>query len=227
MDIQGIHIAFYQELDKTQDFEYPSFQPEQIDYWLNKGQLELVQELAYPLDSRFPGFDNGQKRVDELRDITKPSGALIPSQIGSKYEVTLPEDYFHLVRHQCTTLDPDCGDAVRTVGGTQTKLDFINIQLKDPFWTPTAEEPLYYILGDKLVYETKDNFVLQSVNIDYIKYPNKMQFGSAYALPTSDIQCEFTNEDMQHRIINKAVSMVLENIESRRYQTNLNELTEK
>lgn len=224
MTIQEIHIAFAQELDKTQTFEYPSFQPEQIDYWLNKAQLEVIDGLAYPVDSRFPGFENGQRRIDELKDIIVPSGNLTPVQMGTDFEVELPNDYFHLVRHRCVTNDTNCGNKTTTVPGVQTKQDFIGLQLKDPFNKPTASEPLYYIIGNTIVYETLGDFTISSTNITYIKEPAKMRLGVAYTIPTTNVECDFNSDDMQHKIIDKAVSMVLENIESPRYQTNLNEL---
>lgn len=226
MTIQEIHIAFDQEVDKSQDYEFPAFQPEQKDYWLNKAQLEIIKQLAYPLNPQLPGFENGQNRIDELKDIVKPSGDLTPTLNGTIYEITLPNDYFHLVRHRCKTIDINCGNKINTVGGLQTKQDRINIQLRDPFWKPTADEPLYYILGDSIIYETLGEFEIDSSNITYIKIPNKMRYGSAYQDPLTDIECEFKTDYMQHLIIDKAISMVLENIESQRYQTNLNELKE-
>lgn len=226
MTIQEIHIAFDQEVDKSQDFECPSFQPEQKDYWLNKAQLEVVRDLAYPINPQIPGFENGQNRIDELKDIVKSSGNLTPTLADTIYKITLPNDYFHLVRHRCKTKDINCEDTIREVGGVQTKQDQINLQLRDPFNKPSALEPLYYILENSIVYETLGEYELQNTNITYISMPSKMRYGEVYTNTTTNVECDFKNEDMQHKIIDKAVSMVLENIESQRYQTNLNELRE-
>lgn len=222
MTIQEIHQAIDVELDKSMDLEYPYIQPEIKDYWLNKAQIELVNLYAYPPVPQLKGFEHGERRIDELREITVTSPSLTPIKVGSVYEINLPNDYFHLVRHRCTVTSLS-GNKTLEVGGIQTQQDTLNVWNKNPFWEPIFEEPLFYILGDKIFYETKDNFTVNSSKLTYLKFPAKMQFGSTYSNPTVDIQCEFTTEDMQHKIIDKAVTMLLENIESQRYSTKLNE----
>lgn len=224
MTIQEFHINFDIELDKTQDFEYPAFIAEQKDYWLNKAQERVIEEIAYPKDSRELGFEQDQERVDQLRNLVKKSPLLIPSLNGDIYTVTLPTDYRHLVRHQCTATEVGSTCGSKTVGGEQVRHEYINQMLKDPFWWPTAEEPLYYFEGNNIVYETKGNYILNNVRLDYIKNARRMQLGSQYQVPTADIECEL-NPIVHERILDTAISMVLENIESQRYQTNLNELS--
>lgn len=217
MDIHEIHIGFRQEIDKTMSYQSPSFLAEQIDYWLNKAQLYVINELAYPALNQNYGFENGQKRVDDLRDIVVPSFDISPFQISkNKFKSKLPEDYFHLVGHTCTIEGNE-------VPGVQSKIDYIELQKKDPFQKPTILEPLYYISGDSIIYDT-DNFKVDLTTISYIKTPNKMQNGQEYVVPSPNIECSFKSSDMIHKIIDRAVSMVLENIESVRYQTHLNEL---
>lgn len=222
MNIQEIHQATDVELDKSLDFEYPYVQPEVKDYWLNKSQIVTVEELAFPENPQKRGFEHGERRIDELRDITVESEWLTPTSDGTVYEITLPNDYFHLVRHRCEVSSLS-GLQTLEVGGIQTDHDTINVWKINPFWEPILEEPLYYILGNKIVYETMGNYKLNRVKISYLKFPNKMQYGSAYIDPTVDIDCEFSTEDMQHKIIDKAVLMMLENFESQRYATKLNE----
>ena len=209
-------------MDKSLDFEYPYVLPEVKDYWLNKAQIELVNELAYPENPQKKGFEHGERRIDELREITVPSLALTPVKVGTDYEITLPNDYFHLVRHRCE-VSSISGLKTLEVGGIQTDHDTINVWKINPFWEPIFEEPLYYILGNKIVYETMGNYKVNKTKLTYIKYPRKMQFGSAYSVPTNDVDCEFSTEDMQYKIIDKAVLMMLENFESQRYGTKLNE----
>src|SRR5690606_24476459 len=194
MTIPEIHISFRQELDKTQDFEYPSFLAEQIDYWLNKAQLELVNYLAYPEGNSNYGFENGQKRVDDLRElVTEPLTSLSITKVNNDYLAELPSNYFHLLNHECTTFDSDC-NRTATVAGIQTKLDYIKFKKQDPFWKPTSVEPLYYLRQNNIVYETLGDFEITSTNISYIRVPAKMQNGQEYVVPAPNIECEFIQE---------------------------------
>lgn len=214
-----IHIAVRNELDKTQDFQYADFQPEQIDYWINKAYELWIDETAYPMAQQKLPFEYNQKRIDELRELVKSDEGTATQNL-SEFVIKLPNDYRHLVRHECVT---KLNDITKTVPGVQTKLDYINLQKKDPFWIPTNNNPLFYITGDSIVYETKGDFDVVSNKIQYIKNPIHLKLGSEYTDPEEDVYWEITNQFAIYQIINRCVQMMLENIESPRYQTNLNE----
>lgn len=224
MTIKDLHINFGLELDKTQDFEYPSFSPEQIDYWLNKAQDVFIENTLYPKgkEANKEGFEVTQQDIDELSDIVIISAPIAPIVTGTTSTITLPNDYRHLIRHRCTTLDTTCG--VKEVSGIQIRQNSINTRLKDPFWKPRSDSPLYYLYGGKLIYEKVIGFSITNAILTYIKNPVKMALASEYVVPGTDIQPEFKADYILRRILDLAVSMVLENIESQRYQTNLNEL---
>lgn len=225
MTIQEFHINFDIELDKTLDFEYPYIQPEQKDYWLNKAQ-DVVVKLKYdPQSPSNKGFEENQIRIDDLKEIVKKSDPITPTVSGTVYTSALPNDYLHLIRHRCTTNTVNCGNT--TVGGKLVEQDDINTLLLNPFRKPIQEEPLYYIDSTGIVYETEGRFSVVSTVLNYLKVPTRMRYGTTYTSPTSDVQCDFTSTIMQQEILNMAISMVLENIESQRYQTNLNELTKQ
>lgn len=222
MTIRDFHNNFDIEVDKTIDFEYPYILPEQKDYWINKSIGRFVKERTYPKNPNQKGFEETQKRIEDLRTLVVQSSNLIPTLTGTEYTITLPTDYLYLVRHKCTTADSTCGE--KNVGGILTKEEFINQMIKDPFWKPTAEEPLYYFLGNTIVYETLGTFVLNNTKLTYIKQPAVVRLGTDYQTPTTDIQCDLPEQSHQE-ILDIAISMFLENIESQRYQTNLNELS--
>lgn len=224
MNIQEIHQAVDVELDKSLDFEYPYILAEVKDYWLNKSQIEVTNLYAYPEEIQRKGFEHGERRIDELRELVVETPLLTPVKEGTTYKITLPNDYFHLVRQRCVTTSLT-GHKTLEVEGIQTNNDEVGVLKKNPFWEPIMEEPLYYILGNSIIYETLDNFTIEGVKLTYLKFPRKMQLGSQYSGGTvlPDINCEFTTEDMQHKIIDKAVLMLLENLESQRYNTKLNE----
>ena len=214
-----IHIAIRNELDKTQDFQYPDFLPEQIDYWANKAYELYIDDTAYPFVQGKLPFEYNQKRIDELRELVKTS-VENTSQSLTEFVIELPNDYRHLVRHECTTTK---NNVSKLVSGIITKQDLINLQKKDPFWKPISTEPLYFIRGNEIIYETDGSFTVDSAKLTYIKKPVHMRLGTEYTNPTTDISWEITNTYVIHQIINRTVQMMLENIESPRYQTNINE----
>lgn len=221
MTIQDIHNNFDIEVDKTSDFEYPYMLPEQKDYWLNKAQDEFILDILEPKDPNKKSFEETQERIEDIRTIVKETPEpIMTTQVGTRFKSILPEDYLYRVRHTCKTKK---GNITYNVGGEPTKQYYVNNMLKDPFWSPIPEEPIYYIVGDTIVYETLGGFDVLSTELTYIKRPNKMQLGSQYIEPSEDVDCELP-EWSQRKILDKAVAMVLENFESQRYQTNLNEL---
>lgn len=223
MTIQEFHIGFDVELDKTLDFEYPYILPEKKDYWLNKAQERFIKSRAFGNNLYRTSFEESEKRIDDLRVIVKTSDPINTTHTGNNFYTLLPDDYLYLVRHQCNTITSTC-NTPQLIAGIQTSNDEINILKKDPFWEAINIEPLYYILGTKIVYETEGDFTVQSSILTYIRKYAQMRYGTQYISPTTDVQCELP-EHTHHEILDIAISMMLENIESPRYQTNLNELT--
>lgn len=224
MTIQEFHINFDIELDKTLDFEYPYIQPEQKDYWLNKAQDVVVKRKYDPQDPNNKGFEGNQLRIDDLKNIVKKSDPITPTVSGTVYTSALPNDYLHLIRHRCTTNTVACGDTI--VGGKQVEQDDINTLLLNPFRKPIQEEPLFYIDSTGIVYETEGRFIVKNTVLNYLKVPQRMKYGTAYTTPSSNVECEL-DKSIHPEILNTAISMILENIESQRYQTNLNEITKQ
>lgn len=214
-----IHIAIRNELDKTQDFQYPDFQPEQIDYWANKAYELWIDDTAYPIAQGKLPFEYNQKRIDELRELVEPFEGNT-TQVLTDYVIDLPNDYRHLVRHECITTKEG---VTKLVSGIITKQDLINLQKKDPFWKPISDEPLYYIIGNQIRYEGANDFSVDTTKLTYIKNPIHMRLGTLYTNPTTDIAWEVKSNYVIHQIINLTIQMMLENIASPRYQTNINE----
>lgn len=219
MTLSELHIAIDLELDKTMDFDSPYVSPEQKDYWLNKAQERFVKSRAFGNNPKQTTFEEDQKRIDDLRTLVKPA-ALTPANTSGTLQITLPNDYMYLVRHECSTSSSNYGS--RTVGGRQVKQDEINLLRQDPFRKSSPLEPLYYLMGNTLVYETPVGFTIPTCQLIYLKKPARIQYGTQYAVPQADTACELP-EHTHAEIVDLAVTMLLENLESGRYQTNLNE----
>lgn len=223
MTVQEFHNNFNIEIDKTLDFELPYMLPEKVDYWLNKAQERFVKSRAFGNNYFKTGFEQSEKRMDDLRTILVQSSPISPSNSGNIFISNLPDDYMYLMRHQCHTTYSECTTPM-LVPGIQCTQDEMNILLRDPFWSPIPYDPLFYIMGDSIVYETEGDFDVVDTIVIYLRKFAKIQYGTQYVDPTSDVDCELA-EHTHQEILDMAVEMVLENIESQRYQSNLNEQT--
>jgi hypothetical protein len=220
MTIQEFHIGFDIELDKTLDFEYPYISPEQKDYWLNKAQEQFIDNIAYPKNKMDYGFEEVQKNIDQLESLVVTSTGINTTEVipNKFYTVNLPTNYKYLVGHECQVKQDNNIDIVV---GIQTRHDSTATMKKDPFWKPILVEPLYHIENNQIQYDTNGFSVVTSYP-SYIRIEDKIQYGSQYLNPTQDLDCTLPYHT-HHKILDIAIGMVLENIESQRYQTNLNE----
>lgn len=97
MTISDFHIAFKLELDKTNSLSYPSFEPEEIDYWLNNAIRKFVKTRAYGTNPKRTSFQQDQKRSDDLRSTFTDMNRVITSNDlvdTNTYVVTYPTNYW-------------------------------------------------------------------------------------------------------------------------------------
>lgn len=165
-------------------------------YYLNKSQNQIIKEKVQV-------FEQSQYITDELRTLLKEEDLAI-STISGRILADLPSDYNILIKHKVITVG-DCG--TKTVPGVLVQNDDIYQLLKDPFWKPIAEEPLYYVFGNQIIYEIPDNsFSITGVNISYIKQENKINV--SLVDDTMDVDSELP-EFIHDEIINIARELII------------------
>jgi hypothetical protein len=71
MIVSEMHIAFKLGLDKTESLQYPSFLPEEIDFWLNQAIRKFVKTRYSGFNVKHEGFEQSQKRIDDLRTLVR------------------------------------------------------------------------------------------------------------------------------------------------------------
>ena len=71
MTIAEAHIEFDVTLDKRFTSQTPEFPPEIIDYFLREAQARYVKTRYSPNNIYQAGFEEIQKRTDDLRNIVK------------------------------------------------------------------------------------------------------------------------------------------------------------
>lgn len=284
MTVAEMHTAIDILFDKEDSLNYPNFKPEHKDFFLNLMQDRFVKHRVDGTAARGLGFEETQKRSDDLRNITDvsiitplvannnnyPHGRFVdlPSEVSNMYWFSITEQAL-VTRKECgadtkvvqsgkitsgqlyivlgnpityngTTYQSHSsftGTNVTTFTGTgkvykaiQDRVDVKPMQhddynkiVKDPFNKPVLSYRGKSQLR-RLMFKSRievlfpdDDYIFNSYIIRYIRKPVRISL----SLPTD---CELADHTHQE-IVEMAVSSMLENIESGRYQSNLNELT--
>ena len=95
--------------------------------------------------------------------------------------------------------------------------------LLDPFNSPKLNCPVAYFERGDLYLVTDGTFTIDRFKVTYLKKQASIRYGTQYPTPVTDINCELT-EHTHKEIVSIAVNIALENIESRRIQTQENQL---
>jgi hypothetical protein len=212
MTILELHTAFKLELDKTDSEALPIFRSEEVDYWLNKA-INHFLKTRYNLNNIYKkAFEGSQKRIDDLRVIVT-NETIVPNVTD---EIDLPGNYVFLLRVTANVLS-DCG-IVKSLP-FQVETDDLNKLLDDPFNKPTIYRPLYNFRDNKIIFYTSEGSEITNATITYIRKPAVVNY-------EVDSTSEYTDlpDHVHHEVVQKAVNMALENIESPRYRSNINEL---
>lgn len=69
MTVSQMHIAVKLQLDKIAPVPLPSFEPEELNYWLTVAQERFVKQRFTGHNRYQEGFEDTQKRKDDLREL--------------------------------------------------------------------------------------------------------------------------------------------------------------
>lgn len=225
MTREQFHSCFKIAMDKnSQSIAFggcPAFLPEEIDYWLDQG---LYQEI----NNKFTGnnytkipFEQSVKRIHDLERLVTTDENLAAFPVSNSNYVYVPnlfngERMFYV-------------EAVLNFNNKQALIKLIDHNHINRFRqtynnTPWIEDPVAVIENNMLyVYYDPNHMVSNNytVTITYVKYPTKIE-----DLPASGMS--ELPEYMQYEVINRAVELALEDIESKRTQTKsqLNQIDE-
>lgn len=225
MTREQLHIAFKIAMDKnSQSIAFggcPAFLPEEIDYWLNQG---LYQEINTKFTGNNPSkiaFEGSIKRTHDLENL-----------IRTDYKVAATKEA-NTNRCYVANLFSDKRmffvSAVLNFGDDKANVQLVTHQDAQRFKkthsnNPWIDTPVGTI-HDNTLYVYYDDMLMNadaySVDITYVKYPTKIE-----NLPSAGM--DEIPEYAQYEVVNRAVELALEDIESRRVQTKtqLNQLDE-
>lgn len=236
MNVAQLILSFKLKLDKLDSQAYPDILDPEVRFWLDEGADRFVKQRYERNNIKRKGFEETQKRTDDLRAtvVTEVIGAVASTiYTGFAYEVPLPivgdDRYRYLLKVQVDVDGLDCNSISQSNWTTpyQVQQDDINALLNDPFNDPIPSKPLFTIEGNNLVFFTDGVFTVVRARISYIRLFNKLQPGLPNtSVPYATATTEYTelSEDVHEEVVDIAVKMALENVESQRYQTNANEI---
>jgi len=102
MNVNEMHLAIQQGVDKINSLQADMLLPQEIDIELNKSQMRFIN-TKYGKNNKYrKGFEESQKRIDDLRSLVREYEAPVnyKEQLGNKFDIdtfTLPYDYLYLV----------------------------------------------------------------------------------------------------------------------------------
>jgi len=222
MTISEMHIAFKLELDKSSALELPSFESEEIDFWLNAAIKSFVK-------TRYLNFEQVARRTMDLSELVEEETLAVVADTIKDNSFTAnlalcSEDLWFIVGEEVTISYTKLGDTLASTkrqGVTQCTVDTYRSHIDDPH----SEHILHYEEAKplRLVYQrlveliTDGNYDVTNYYVRYIRKPIEVS-GTAPL-----VNCDLS-EHTHDEIVKLTANMVLENIEQPRYQSHTVEL---
>jgi hypothetical protein len=117
MNVAEMHLAIEQGVDKINSLQADLLLPQEIDIELNKAQMRLIN-LKYGKGNKYgAGFEEGQKRIDDLRSLVKDYSApvIFKEQYNNNTWIDsfkLPTDYLYLINQRSEVFINNCNPIV-------------------------------------------------------------------------------------------------------------------
>lgn len=219
-----LHIAFKIAMDKNSaNIAFggcPAFLDEEIDYWLNQGMYQEVSNKFTGLNTLKQPFEQSVKRIHDLETLVHTDNLIKAYKDPSTNKCVLKNIFENKLFFVECSLRFDGKSSNVTLVDHQSAKQFKQTYDNLPYiQTPVAtiESNDLIIYYDPISMKAQNYFV----DFTYVKQPTKIE-----DLPVEGM-VEFP-EYMQHEIVNRAVELALEDIESKRVQTKsqLNQIDE-
>ena len=231
-----LQASFERELNKLDDgLTKPS--SDTTEYFLNVA-LDKFWKTRYSQNNpKLKGFEQIQKRVDDLRTLVKEHTYTneITTVSNSLYTVELPTDYLVLLGDRagiapadgytdpCWELDEDGNPVVRysdTIEGTIETIDRIKENsLSEYHLKYTKAKPIHLVMDNQILLHTDGKYKVAVYTIQYLRKPERIDI---HANPFA----EYTDmpEHTQIEIVKLAAQLYLQNQADPRYQSYTQEI---
>ena len=199
----------------------PAFLPDEIDYWLNQGLYQEINTKFTGNNSSKIAFEGSIKRTHDLENLIKTD-----SNVAATKEANINRCF---VENLFSGTRMFFIDAVLNFDNKKANVQLVSHEVAQKFRkthnnNPWIETPVG-VIEDNTLYVYYDDIAMNSsnysVDITYVKFPTKVE-----DLPAAGM--DEIPEYMQFEVVNRAVELALEDIESKRVQTKiqLNQLDE-
>lgn len=247
MNISEMHTSLYFSLDKLGTLNYPNLLPEEGDLILNQAQDRIIKQRYGLNNNQRQSFEGTQKRIEDLKELIRtvlavPTSAKSDNMSDNSYNVELQDDHWFLIWEKAIITVPNCNTTIRIPyksyniqsraagdgGGDMGIPDFITTSGREVKVIPTTHLEVERNLDDafkgpdkdqilRLMYRNRSELIVASGHTlryyiyRYIKQPVKMDI-------FNNVDCELS-EHLHQEIVDEAVKIALENIESKRTGT--------
>jgi hypothetical protein len=216
-------------LDKTSSLELPYFTNDELVYWANEAQQQLIKQKVFGNNYRKEGYDEGRKRYDDLRTLIEYSSLLTPIPHGYHPNIAYINiasnmtDYLYFVGADARLTNPNevnVKSSLNKIYETHfIKESEIEKLVETPFNKPFLKNVYVYLKENHVNFIYDPMSTLEGVYVSYIKKPRDITY-------TTNIGSELP-EHVHPEIVALAVNLLLANIESDRMKTNEFELSKK
>jgi len=234
MTIENMHIAVKMGLDKTEGLSYPAFETEELDFWLNEAIDRYVKTRYTGLNVKGESFEQSQKRIDDLRTLVTET-RLVPTTTGGTSDkpnlhlipvANFPANYMLFLNDEVSITFNNEVTGVSTTLRTSTTpctSDTYSYMVNDPY----SEHRLHLGTAKPLRMFTAKGVelipdgTLYTIPYYYMKYLRT----PATVVYATGTDCDLP-EHTHREIVLLTVRILIENIESQRYNTHTVEVNQ-
>lgn len=198
-----MHTLFRTLSDKVGSLEYPGFEPEEIDLLLTTAQDRVVKQRYGALNAHQTGFEQTQKRTDDLRKLVTNAELLPTGSPNAKPNGTwfaIPTNYWFSVEEEIEWYDSDCEEYKR-IELVARRHDEYNKIIKNPFQKPTKRKAIRMMIGTNFEVITEATITPYKMYLRYIRKPQDISI-------SLNQDCELSDE-IHAEIVNEAVNLAI------------------
>ena len=201
MTLYDAHVYFKLELDKLDISSYPSFLPEEIDYFLNASISRFVKTRYSGLNVHRKGFQQNQKRSDDLRTFIKTIEYYDSDTVDSGsnfYVYPFPDDYWFMVGEssEIEVIVNEEEEYIKKVELQEATIENIDSKLSntlsDHILNHGTAKPIRVYIDNLIYIYTDGTYNISKYNIIYIAKPEILD---TYKYPEFDDTASYLKGD--------------------------------
>jgi len=216
MTVADLILDYKIKADKLDSQSYPEIQDEVIVFLLNEAIIRFIKQRYGGVNPKRDSFEESQKRTDDLRtvvvyDTIAASGA---GFFPNSQEHPLPADYWFSILEQ-TDVTCDCNGTPtpKREGIKAIQHNNINTVLKDPFNRPDEYNVVRVIAQNNIQVITDGGCTSGDLYLGYIADNFRLD-------PLTPAQVVNMPIHTHSEIVDIAITLTLDNVESGRFNIN-------